>query len=69
MVIAFSGVPQGQMLGPLQFMFALLWIEGASACKLGPFVIHAFLISYRTTVKAVGLGGLRCIHRLGLGLG
>lgn len=67
MAITFSGVPQGWMLGPLKFLFALLWIEGASACKLGPFIKHAFQISWRATVKAVGSGGLRCIHRLGLG--
>lgn len=67
--IVFSGVPLGWMLGPLKFLFPPLWIEGASAAKLGPFVVCAFLISCRATVYAVGSGSLRCIQGLGLGLG
>lgn len=67
MAIAFSGVPQGGMLYPLHFLFAPLWIEGASAYKLGSFTKCAFWISCRAAVHAVGSGRFRCIKSLGLG--
>lgn len=62
MASAVSGVPQGRMLGPLKFLFALFRVEGASACKLRPFIIRSLLIRC-----VVGSGGLRRTRRLRLG--
>lgn len=67
MAVAFSGVPQGRMLGPLKFLFAPLWVEGASACKLGPLAVGGLLVPGRAAIDAVGARGLRRVQGLGLG--
>lgn len=54
--IAVSGVPQGCILAPFKFLFALLGIKGASACKHGLFLQPAFPISRRAALQAVKLG-------------
>lgn len=56
MAITVSGVPQGCMLAPFKFLFALLRTEGASARKHGPFVQPALVISCRAALQAVKLG-------------
>lgn len=61
MTITVSGVPQGCILAPFKFLFGLLGIKGASACKHGLFVQPAFPISRRAALQAVKSG---CVHRL-----
>lgn len=56
MAITVSGVPQGCMFAPFKFLLALLRTEGASACKHGPFVQPALVISCRAALQAAKTG-------------
>lgn len=57
--ITVSGVPQGCILAPFKFLFALLGIKGASACKHGLFVRPPFKVSRRAALQAVKSGRAR----------
>lgn len=62
MSVTVSGAPQGCILAPFKFLFALLGTKGASACKHGLFVQLTFPISRRAALLAVKSGrvhGLR----------